>query len=59
MYVYSLNDLYVMFREAETGLEKVSLLREWSKLNLPYKINWVACLAPWEKSCGAALAQID
>lgn len=46
-YVYTLNDLYVMFREARDNFPiterpgfEVKLLIEWSEMNLPYLINW-------------------
>lgn len=38
-YVYTLQDLYKMFQQAEAS-EKVQLLREWQAMNLPYNINW-------------------
>jgi hypothetical protein len=41
-YEYTLNDLYVMFRQAETNSERLTLVREWAAMNLPYLINWEA-----------------
>lgn len=41
-YEYSLNDLYVMFRQAETNDDRLALVREWKAMNLPYDINWEA-----------------
>lgn len=41
-YEYSLNDLYVMFRQAETNDQRLALVREWKAMNLPYDINWEA-----------------
>jgi hypothetical protein len=38
-YVYTLQDLYKMFQQAEAS-EKVQLLKEWQAMNLPYLINW-------------------
>jgi hypothetical protein len=38
-YVYTLQDLYKMFQQAEAS-EKVQLLKEWQAMNLPYNINW-------------------
>jgi hypothetical protein len=38
-YVYTLQDLYKMFQQAEAS-EKVQLLTEWEGMNLPYLINW-------------------
>ena len=38
-YEYTLNDLYVMFRQAEKS-ERLKLLIEWEGMNLPYLINW-------------------
>lgn len=38
-YEYTLNDLYVMFRQAEKS-ERLKLLIEWEAMNLPYLINW-------------------
>lgn len=47
-YVYTLNDLYVMFREADSMDEKCALLREWRDLNLPYDIKWDNLLRVWD-----------
>jgi hypothetical protein len=53
-YEYTLQDLYVMFRQArdEFDIDKgerpgaeVVLLIEWSKMNLPYLINWEKIIA--------------
>lgn len=41
-YEYSLNDLYVMFRQAETNDDRLALVREWKEMNLPYDIKWEA-----------------
>ena len=41
-YEYTLNDLYVMFAQAETKADKLALVQEWKGLNLPYDINWEA-----------------
>jgi hypothetical protein len=38
-YVYTLQDLYKMFQQAEAS-EKVQLLTQWEGMNLPYRINW-------------------
>jgi hypothetical protein len=38
-YVYTLQDLYKMFQQAEAS-EKVQLLTQWEGMNLPYLINW-------------------
>lgn len=47
-YVYTLNDLYVMFREADSMDEKCALLREWRELNLPYDLKWDNLLRVWD-----------
>ena len=47
-YVYTLNDLYVMFREADSMDEKCALLREWRDLNLPYDLKWDNLLRVWD-----------
>lgn len=36
-YVYTLQDLYKIFQQAE---DKVAQLKEFQNLNLEYKINW-------------------
>ena len=36
-YVYTLQDLYKIFQEAE---DKVAQLKAFQSLNLEYKINW-------------------
>ena len=36
-YVYTLQDVYKIFQEAE---DKVAQLKEFRDLNLPYNINW-------------------
>ena len=39
-YVYTLDDLYRIFQQTEASSDRVSLLREWEGMNLPYLINW-------------------
>jgi len=46
MNVYSLNDLYTMFREAAAE-DRVPLLRYWSTLNLDYDIKWDNLIRAW------------
>ncbi len=47
-YQYTLNDLYVMFAQAESMDDKCVLLREWAQLNLPYDIKWDNLLRVWD-----------
>ena len=41
-YEYSLNDLYVMFAQAESNADRLALVQEWKAMNLPYDIKWEA-----------------
>lgn len=45
--MYTLDDLYVMFRQEPTVEGKLELLREWSKLGLGYQINWPKLIKAW------------
>lgn len=47
MNIYTLEDLYVMFSQAKTHEEKVSLLEHWSSLHCDYRINWDRLLYVW------------
>jgi hypothetical protein len=45
--VYTLQDLYVIFRQEPTVEGKVELLREWKKSNYPFHINWNRLIRIW------------
>ena len=43
-YVYTLEDLYKIFQQAE---DKVAQLKEFQALNLEYHINWDRLIEVW------------
>ena len=43
-YVYTLEDLYKIFQQAE---DKVAQLKEFQALNLEYNINWENLITAW------------
>lgn len=46
MYTYTLNDLYVIFRQTP-GPDKIRVLQEFKDMNLEYDINWDGLINYW------------
>lgn len=47
--MYRLEDLYVIFKQAETKEAKIKLLKEWSASRFQYDINWGGLIRVWLK----------
>lgn len=45
--MYTLNDLYVMFKQEPTVEGKLDLLRDWSQRGMGYEIAWDALIKVW------------
>jgi hypothetical protein len=47
--VYTLQDLYVIFRQEPTVDGKVELLREWKQSGYKFHINWNRLIQIWSR----------
>lgn len=45
--MYTLDDLYVMFRQEPTTEGKLELLRDWQQKNLGFNIRWNRLIKVW------------
>lgn len=45
--MYTLDDLYVIFRQEPTIEGKLELLRDWQGRGLGYNINWARLIKVW------------
>lgn len=45
--MYTLDDLYVMFRQEPTIEGKLELLRDWSSQGFGFNINWKRLIKVW------------
>ena len=45
--MYTLDDLYVMFRQEPTIEGKLELLRVWSDRPMSYQIHWAGLIKVW------------
>lgn len=46
--IYSLEDFYIIFAQADTDQERIDLLKEWSSLPIiKYNVNWDRLIYAW------------